>query len=66
MPEYKLTYFNYRGRAEYARILFAVKGVQYEDIRIEVADWPKIKPSKYTCSAHAWEVFVVDRGFPLI
>ena len=48
MPEYKLTYFNIRARAELARILFALKGVKYEDIRIEMADWPKIKPSKYT------------------
>lgn len=46
MPQYKLTYFNLRGRAEISRYLFAYSGTKYEDHRIEAADWPKIKPSK--------------------
>ncbi|CAG2214967.1 HPGDS [Mytilus edulis] len=41
---YKLTYFNARGRGEVARLCFAVAGVKYEDIRIEQADWPELKP----------------------
>ncbi|NXO31289.1 HPGDS synthase, partial [Cisticola juncidis] len=45
MPQYKLTYFNLRGRAEISRYLFAYSGKQYEDHRIEAADWPKIKPT---------------------
>ncbi|NXD18530.1 HPGDS synthase, partial [Nothocercus nigrocapillus] len=45
MPHYKLTYFNLRGRAEISRYLFAYSGKQYEDHRIEAADWPKIKPT---------------------
>ncbi|NXB27798.1 HPGDS synthase, partial [Eulacestoma nigropectus] len=45
MPQYKLTYFNLRGRAEISRYLFAYSGKKYEDHRIEVADWPKIKPT---------------------
>ncbi|XP_014679299.1 PREDICTED: hematopoietic prostaglandin D synthase-like [Priapulus caudatus] len=47
MPTYKLSYFNGRGRGETARILFASAGVKFEDHRIEMADWPKIKPSNY-------------------
>ncbi|XP_071948399.1 S-crystallin 4-like [Antedon mediterranea] len=45
---YKLTYFAGRGRAENARLLFAVAGVQYEDIRVESAwseDWAQVKGS---------------------
>lgn len=45
MSQYKLTYFNGRGRAELARLLFAVAGVQYEDIRIEKDAWPQLKPT---------------------
>jgi len=48
---YKLYYFNIMGRAEPARILFAYKGVKYEDFRIEYvpgsgpgADWAALKP----------------------
>lgn len=41
---YKLTYFNGRGRAEFIRLIFAQAGVQYEDVRIERADWQQLKP----------------------
>jgi len=43
MVHYKLTYFNARGRAEPMRLLFAAAGVEYEDHRIEQADWPTAK-----------------------
>jgi len=42
---FKLTYFNDRGRAELARIIFAYAGVDYEDIRVEREDWPGMKES---------------------
>jgi len=45
MP-YKLTYFNGRGRAELSRLIFAQAGVEYEDVRIERADWLQLKPSQ--------------------
>ena len=50
MSSYKLTYFNGRGRAETTRMLFAVAGVKFEDIRVGEDDgkeWEAIKPSKY-------------------
>lgn len=47
MPSYKLTYFNVQALAEPMRLMFAYAGVDYEDVRFENEDWPKIKPSKY-------------------
>lgn len=41
---YKLTYFNGRGRAEFSRVIFAQAGVQFEDVRIERAQWLELKP----------------------
>ncbi|XP_070545487.1 S-crystallin 4-like [Ptychodera flava] len=39
MPTYKLKYFHERGRAEPCRLLFAVAGVEYEDIRFNEEQW---------------------------
>lgn len=46
MPSYKLTYFNGKGRAEAARLMFAAAGQKYEDVRIKSEDWPKVKTGK--------------------
>lgn len=46
MVHYKLIYFNARGAAELSRLLFKVKGVEFEDVRISVEDWPELKPSR--------------------
>jgi glutathione S-transferase len=43
-PHYKLTYFDARGRAEMSRLIFAQAGVEYEDVRVNKKDWPKLKP----------------------
>ena len=45
MPTYKLYYFNMKARAELARLIFAQAGVQYQDVRIEFAKWPDLKPT---------------------
>ncbi|XP_071808423.1 glutathione S-transferase-like [Asterias amurensis] len=44
-PRFKLTYFDIRGKAEVIRLMFAASGVEFEDKRIAVEDWSKIKPS---------------------
>ena len=46
MPSYQLVYFNIRARAEVARMLFGVAGVEFEEERIEIADWAGRKGSK--------------------
>ena len=48
MVNYKLYYFSYMGRGEYARYIFAYAGVEYEDIRVESGseEWTKLKKSK--------------------
>ena len=48
MSTYKLYYFNARGRAEVARIIFAQAGVKYEDIRFQKEEWM----SKYKAGKH--------------
>ncbi|KAI6240381.1 putative Glutathione S-transferase 4 [Aphelenchoides fujianensis] len=41
MVAYKLNYFNGRGIAEPARLLFAYAGIPFEDVRYELPDFPK-------------------------
>nr|XP_054773564.1 glutathione S-transferase class-mu 28 kDa isozyme-like [Lytechinus pictus] len=51
MSTYKLTYFDGRARGEPARMLFALAGQKYEDIRygFEGQEWPQIKGDRKTC-----------------
>jgi glutathione S-transferase len=44
MAAYKLYYFPTRGRVEPIRLLFAYKGIHYEDIRITYDEWSEFKP----------------------
>ncbi|KAA3678353.1 prostaglandin-H2 D-isomerase / glutathione transferase [Paragonimus westermani] len=41
----QLTYFNGRGRAEYIRMVLHAADLEFEDHRIDMNDWPKIKPT---------------------
>ena len=36
----KLTYFNLKGRAEFARLVLAQAGQEFEDVRIDQVTWP--------------------------
>ncbi|XP_022092782.1 hematopoietic prostaglandin D synthase-like [Acanthaster planci] len=45
MTNYKLVYFNGRGRAESIRYIFKLAGVKFEDQRFEMNEWPALKPT---------------------
>ncbi|VDD97622.1 unnamed protein product [Enterobius vermicularis] len=44
MPHYKLTYFNFHGYGEGARLLFHYASVPFEDVRVTPEEWPQLKP----------------------
>jgi hypothetical protein len=43
---YKLYYFNIRGLAEPIRYLLKYGKIDFEDVRVERDDWPKLKDSE--------------------
>jgi len=45
--QYKLIYFNARGRGELSRLILHCAGVPFEDFRFEMKEWPAIKSSEY-------------------
>jgi len=45
MADFKLTYFNVRGRAELVRLIFEKSGIQYEDERLTSDEWKNRKES---------------------
>lgn len=44
--KYQLLYFNKRGGGEIIRLVFVSAGINYEDIRLSMEDWLKIKPGE--------------------
>lgn len=46
---YKLSYFNKRGGGEIIRLVFEAANVDYEDNRLEKAEWLKIKKGIFYC-----------------
>ena len=44
MPQYKLTYYNARTRAEVSRLVLAQAGMEYEDKRVSGKEWRQLKP----------------------
>lgn len=58
MPEYKLDYFDFHGgRGEVTRLIMAIGGIDFEDNRIPVADWPGVREQ---APFHALPVLHVD------
>ena len=47
MSTYKLHYFNFRGRGEAPRLIFAAAGEKFDDARFEWSEWSELK-SKMT------------------
>ena len=43
MVQYKLNYFNIRGRGEIVRLIFVAAGQEFIDNRIEHSNWPQLK-----------------------
>ena len=51
MANYKLYYFHKKARAEPIRLLFAYRGIKYEDIRISDDEWRSEYKSKMPFNA---------------
>ncbi len=43
MPNFKLHYFGVSARGELIRLLFAVSGIDFEDVRINLEEWSALK-----------------------
>ena len=44
MTKYKLSYFDFAGRAELIRLIFSAGKVDFEDHRFSFDEWKKLKP----------------------
>ncbi|XP_030834935.1 S-crystallin 4 isoform X1 [Strongylocentrotus purpuratus] len=60
MPNYKLIYFNARGWAEPARMMFALAGCEYVDDRFTHKEWPERKTDKEMFPIGQAPVLLVD------
>ncbi|XP_063969054.1 glutathione S-transferase 1-like isoform X2 [Lytechinus pictus] len=60
MPQYKLMYFDARGRAEVIRMLFTLKGVEFEDFRMKREEWPAMKDNKELFPLGQVPILVID------
>jgi hypothetical protein len=46
MVQYKFHYFDVRGLGEAVRLLFNYADQPFEDVRMNIEQWPQEKPSK--------------------
>ena len=60
---YKLSYFDFRGKGEIIRLVFAQAGVSYEDVRIQRSNWLPIKPGTRRTRYPAFHYY--SRVFPV-
>lgn len=47
VKSYKLNYFDIRGRGEPIRLIFEYAQQKFENKRINLNEWPKLKPSGF-------------------
>ncbi len=52
MPQYKLIYFNGRGRGELPRQVFALAGQDFEDYRLKDGEWATFKKGQIFVTIH--------------
>jgi len=45
LPTLKLTYFDIQGVAEKVRLALVLGKIPFEDVRVQMADWPALKAS---------------------
>lgn len=45
VASYKFVYFNVRGRGETIRYICYDQGLKFEDVIVDFAQWPTIKPT---------------------
>ena len=55
MPNYKLVYFDLRGRGEFIRMMLHYKNISFEEEIITLDKWPEVKNSEL-----AWGKGVTD------
>ena len=65
MAEYKLYYFDTRGRAEIIRLLFAAVGQKYEDVRFSMSTWPEYKSKSPFGQAPFIEIIEGGKSFTM-
>ena len=58
MSEYKLTYFNGRGRAEITRLILTAAGQKFTDERFEFTEWPSHKAGTYIVKSRIPDLLV--------
>ena len=47
MSKVKITYFDVRGRGELARLVLEAAKKDYEQVTVDFAEWPKMKPGDF-------------------
>nr|XP_054773108.1 glutathione S-transferase 3-like [Lytechinus pictus] len=60
MPNYKVIYFDARGRAEPARMMFTLRGTNFVDDRFKHEEWPQRKTNKEMFPTGQAPVLMID------
>ena len=66
MVHYKLNYFEFKGRGELIRLIFHAAGQEFDDHRIQHADWHSLKSMSPTGQLPLLEITEDGKTFTLI